>query len=991
MAATPSARAWEVLRGALALPPAQRAAFVSAACDDDAALHAEVTDLLHEDSRADSLLDARLDPERILGSTDAALIGSEIGGYRLLAELGRGGMGAVYRAERIGGVARHHVALKLIKRGMDSEEIVRRFVREREILAQLKHPNIARLIDGGISERGQVWFAMELVEGAPITQWCDAQRLDVRQRIERFLFVCAAVQYAHRNLIVHRDLKPNNILVSNEREVKLLDFGIAKLLDERLHTDAQTRSHLRLLTPEFAAPEQRRGDAITTATDVYQLGLVLYELLSGRRAIRRAAATTAPQVPLRLALATSAPSDPDECDVDTAAAARRTNAAGLRRALSGDLERIAHKALSDEPSRRYESVGDLADDLRRFMDGRPVLARPDSMWYRASKFVSRHAIGSLLVFLAVGMLIAASIYSAHEARNAREQLARADAVREFLVGVFENADPDENKGQPISAGQLLEKGEQQLNAGAIHLPAVQADLTGLIGSLYVDLGDFAHTQPIMRRALDAANDPHIPGDIRARNLRQIAAMEIELRTFDAAIAHARQAIALASADPRSAEESNTATRVLASALIGKGKAADAQPLLREVISHDRIAHGESSQPVAEDWILLGSSLDEIKQFDETVAAFRAGIDITRSLRGDLNTTVANGYNFLGIVLGHHGDFAGAEKALRESLRIREAVQGSAHRETLVVRSNLLRLIERQGRIEEALEGRMQMLEAAKLAASARPEELAYAHYFLGGDYNALGRFEEAERAYRQSLAIWAGIQGSNNEIDSADPLVSLASNLQLQGHYREAEALFRQVMEIAASHQSRNSVHWLGWSRSCLGNLQRLQHHYEEARSLIAEGIAGMNQPGNESDPALFVMRAELAEAELDAGHIADAEAAATQSLAAARKQGNAANLRLGSPLFALARVKLAQSHPDEAEHLLREALAVRSPPHPLGDPRVLELQVALIDALSASGKESEAAQLRATVDPLLAKLASPYAADLRGRLAGTGAKHSGL
>ena len=991
MAATPSARAWELLRGALALPPAQRAAFVETECGSNSALHAEVMDLLREDSRADSVLDVRLDPERILADSDVAMIGSEIGGYRLLAELGRGGMGAVYRAERIGGVAHHHVALKLIKRGMDSDEIVQRFLRERQILAQLKHPNIARLIDGGVSERGQIWFAMELVEGAPITHWCDAQRLDIRQRIERFLAVCAAVQYAHRNLIVHRDLKPNNILVSNEGEVKLLDFGIAKLLDERQPAGAQTRSQLKLLTPEFAAPEQHRGEAITTATDVYQLGLVLYEVLSGRRAIRFAAGTTAPQAPPRLSTSTSGQPNAEDRDVDTAAGARRTNAAGLRRALSGDLERIAHKALSDEPSRRYESVGDLADDLRRFMDGRPVLARPDSVWYRASKFVSRHTIGTLLVLLAAGMLIAASIYSAHEARIAREQLARADAVREFLVGVFENADPDENKGQPISAAQLLEKGERQLSASAIDQPAVRADLTGLIGSLYVDLGDFARAQPIMQRALDAANDPRIPDDIRARNLRQIAAMEIELRTFDAAIAHARQAIALGSAEQRSAEESNTATRVLASALIGKGKTADAQPLLREVLAHDRIAHGERSQPVADDWILLGSSLDEIRQFDETVAAFRAGIDITRALRGDLNTAVANGYNFLGIAFGHHGDFAGAEKALRESLRIREAVQGSANRETMVVRSNLLRLIERQGRIDEALDGRMQMLEAAQQAASARPQDLAYAHYFLAGDYNALGRFEEAERAYRQSLAIWANVQGSNNEIDSADPLVSLASNLQLQGRYREAEALFHQAMEIGTSHQSRYSVHWVAWSRSCLGSLQRLQHHYEEARKQIAQGIAGLNQPGNESDPALIVMRAELAEAELDAGHVEEAEAAANDSLTTARKQGSTANLRLGSPLFAMARIKLAQGRPGEAEQLLREALAVRSPPHPAGDPRVLELQVALINALSASGKQDQARQLMATVDPLLAKMASPYAADLRGRLAATSAKHSGL
>jgi len=285
----PSARAWQLLRAALDLPRSEREGFAQQACGQDQALYAEVHTLLRQDIDEDSLLDARLDPARILEPTGDPAIGSIIGSYRPLAELGRGGMGTIYRAERIGGVARHHVALKLIKRGMDSEEIVRRFVREREILAQLKHPHIAQLIDGGISEGGRVWFAMELVDGAPITIWCDTQRLTLSQRIERFLAVCSAVQYAHRNLIVHRDLKPGNILVSAEGEVKLLDFGIAKLLDDGQRNAEATRSQVKFLTPQFAAPEQFRGGAITTATDVYQLGLILYELLSGQRAMRPAA------------------------------------------------------------------------------------------------------------------------------------------------------------------------------------------------------------------------------------------------------------------------------------------------------------------------------------------------------------------------------------------------------------------------------------------------------------------------------------------------------------------------------------------------------------------------------------------------------------------------------------------------------------------------------------------------------------------------------
>ena len=383
-------------------------------------------------------------------------------------------------------------------------------------------------------------------------------------------------------------------------------------------------------------------------------------------------------------------------------------------------------------------------------------------------------------------------------------------------------------------------------------------------------------------------------------------------------------------------------------------------------------------------MLLGSSLDEITQGDEAAAAFREGIAITRASRGDMNTNVANSYNFLGILLGHRGDYAGSEAALRESLRIREQLHGPEHRETLVVRSNLLRAIERQGRIADALPGRLQFLEISKKMADARPEELAYAYYFLASDYAMLGQLKDAESAYRESLAIWAKTQGSNHEIDSADPLSSLAADLQLQGRYAEAERLFREVIDIARSHESRSSLHWIAWSRGSLGNLLRLQHRYPDALAEARAAVDALNQPGNEADPSLVVLQSILAETELDAGDASKAESVASSALATTRKTAPAKSFRLGLPLFAMARTKLALGHADEAEPLLREALAVRSPPIPENDLRVLEVQVELANALSALGKKDEARQLRAAIDPLLAKLPSPYATDLRNRLSST-------
>ncbi len=419
-----------ILDAALELPAEERAAYLDRGCAGNAELRSEVEALLAADQKAGGFLETPITPRLQglrqgsddRGSVHAAAGGERVGPYRLVRELGHGGMGAVFLADRDDGHFEQRVALKLIRRGMASDEILRRFVRERQILARLEHPHIARLLDGGIGSDGQPWFAMEYIDGVPITRYADEHRLTVEQRLRLFLDVCEAVCCAHAAGVVHRDLKPPNLLVDAAGTVKLLDFGIAKLLEETEST-AATRTGLRLLTPEYAAPEQIRGEPVTAATDVYGLGVVLYQLLSGHhpfrlgredtpaRIERRVCEQDPPRLSARVAQTAELRHTDGTVEIITPEAvsrARGTECRQLRRRLAGDLDSIAFRALEKEPSRRYPSAGALAEDLRRHLVRLPIRARRGGVVYRLGRVVRRHRTAVGMIAFAALVLGAAS-------------------------------------------------------------------------------------------------------------------------------------------------------------------------------------------------------------------------------------------------------------------------------------------------------------------------------------------------------------------------------------------------------------------------------------------------------------------------------------------------------------------------------------------------------------------------------------------------------
>lgn len=962
-------RVAELFERAIEMVAGERAAWLAGACAGDDALQAEVERLLQADARAANFLEAPL-PE-IAAMMDSAALATamprQFGPYRVLRSIGVGGMGEVWLAERNDGEFHQRVAIKQL--AYPTPALLQRFRQERQILAQLEHPGIARLIDGGVDASGAPYLVMEYVEGVPITDYARSHALDLAARLRLFLRICEAVHYAHQNLVVHRDLKPSNILVGGDGAPRLLDFGIAKVL-ATTDAAAPTQTLARLLTPDYAAPEQFHSGAITTATDVYALGVVLYEVLADARPPRSNALPIA---------AGDAPVPPPSAAIERGSA----DAAARRRALRGDLDRIVLTALAYDPARRYASAEAFGADIRRYLDGRPIAARRDSAWYRARKFVRRNRYAVVAAAIVFAVCIAATVISLQQARLARQQADRANSARAFLVGVFEQANPDENHQQALTAHQLLEKGEQQLAASADAAPGTRADLTALIGSLYWMLGDYVRAEPLLRHAVAIAADADVSDEIKARSLRSLADMENQKRLFKPAIAHARQALALARRAGRTgAQEAANASRIVAEALIGQGQASEAEPLLRDTVTADVEAHGERSDIVVEDLLALGQTLDELSRYDESGEILQRAIATARALHGDVHSSVSNGYNELGLMLGHKGDFAGSEAPLHEALRINEQLFGPDHRETLVARSNLIRVLENRGRFADALQGRLQLLQTTRSLSETRPEQLAYAYAFVANDYRGVGQLAQAEEAYRASLSLWAKIHGTDDATDSADPLVNLALNLQLQGRHAESEAAFRHALAIEGPHEPPSS-RWLNRDRANLGNLLRWDHRYAEALVELRGARAALGTSVKGTDPIVSQLLAQLSEAELDGGNREQAASIADDALSMARSGLPADNYRLATPLFALARAKLALGKPAAAEPLLREALSVRgSPPLPAADLRVLELKVGLAVTLAALGKDAEAQALAAEAKPLLLAQSSPYAKELRARLA---------
>ena len=721
-------RADELFSEALELPSGERAAFVAGEARGDEELEALVHRLLrHAEESPEELapgLPLGTHPgRRIMDSlADEALPpGTRVGRYRLLEELGRGGMAVVYRAERVDGDFEQEVALKQIL-GPASSELVRRLEQERQILARASHPDVARLLDGGMDAEGRPFLVLELVAGIPIDQYCDRERLALPERLKLFLRIARAVQYAHRNLVVHRDIKPSNTLVTDEGHPKLLDFGIARLLGGPEAELGLTGQGVRPMTPAYASPEQIRSEPVTTLSDVYQLGLLLYLLLTGRRPYRQEST----QSPLELARAITEepPTHPrkvflepptggsarEATDAEEIARRRRTSPSRLARQLQGDLGAIVLMALRKEPERRYPSVDQMIEDIQRFLSGRTVNARPSSLGYRFRTFSRRHRFAVLFATLLAISLVAFSAVSALQARRVAAERDRANQeaevarqVSSFLTDIFEVSDPGESRGNTVTAREILDQGRQEIDRRMPEPSLVRARLKGTMGQVYENLGLLEAALPLYESAFATARQmggDGSPEEIAARAdlarllMRLVRYEESEGMTLSA-LADCRRLLGEEHPETLDLEANLAALRFM------QGKAGESEAMHRRILEARRRVQGPDHPDSLAAANALASNLFYRGSLEEAEALYREILDgLRRTLGGDHPRTLKAASN-LGSIWVQLRRFDEAEPLLRQTIAGREKVLGKDHPGTLNALGNLAGLLADRGDRAEA--------------------------------------------------------------------------------------------------------------------------------------------------------------------------------------------------------------------------------------------------------------------------------------------------
>ncbi len=781
----------DVLAAALDRPAEERTGFLAEACGADLELRREVESLLAAHEEPENLLERHaLDLPGRLDAATTTYAGRQFGPYRVVREVGRGGMGAVFLAERADGAFRQQVALKIIRHGVAGGELERHFRRERQILASLNHPNIARLLDGGVSDTGELFLAMEFIAGEPLLVYAERHELTVDARLRLFLKICRAVSFAHQRLIIHRDLKPSNILVAPDGEPRLLDFGLAKFLEPLPAEGAAERQDesdaaFRAFTPAYASPEQILGKAVTTASDVFSLGVILYELLTGEKPfhfegkglddIVRTATTGEPSAPSR------------------AVRADRPQSATRRRQLKGDLDTITLKALQKDPARRYQSVADLARDLERHFDHLPIAARPNTLGYRASRFYERNRIAVAAAGLIVLAVIAGLTIGLGQYRNARRESAKAAAVSGFLQNMLVTGNPSGGrKGYQTTITDVWQEAEARLDSGElVKQPEVRAELREVVGAGYFGQGDYVAGERNLRRALTEQTRLYGAGSPKLlKSEFTLAALFFATANYDSAerifgprLGLLREEYRQGRIEPAFMAQSLGDYAVMQRA---RGNTLEAETLLREslAISTERRDAVQADQARA----MLTLILIDRGKFDEAEGLQRAAVEKHRSLANHRTPEFCGALTLLGIIQMEKGDLRDAEASLREAEGLYRQLYGPnfiAIYDNLRLQAQVAYLA---GRYAEAGAKIDQVLENYRRNSNPKYISFATALTVQGLILNRLGRSTEAEQALREAVALREANLPPGHFM-TALTRGALGECLTAQGRYAEAEPL----------------------------------------------------------------------------------------------------------------------------------------------------------------------------------------------------------
>jgi serine/threonine-protein kinase len=875
----------EIVREAQALAPDEQAAFVREACAADEALFDSVTREIA--SSSDSWADLHSTPGDDNASASYELAGERIGPYRVLRTLGEGGMGAVFLAERADGQFEQRVAIKLVRRGLLSRQVQNRLRIERQILATLDHPNIAKLLDGGTTQDGTPYIVMEYIDGEPIDAYCDRNELTLEERLQLFRKVCSAVHSAHQNLVVHRDLKPSNILVTRNGTPKLLDFGIAKLLDERqlMQTLAVTQADVRLMTPDHASPEQVRGDPITTASDVYVLAILLYELLTGLKPFAR----TTRLADLERAICELPPTAPSAAFVASArvpesqlldlARSRRASPARLRRQLRGDLDKIVLMGLRKEPERRYASVEQFATDIDRFLQGLPVSAQADAWTYRTAKFVRRHFIVVGMSAAFVVSLIAFAIATYVQSVRIEQERLRAENVSSFMIELFRVSDPSEARGNEIRAREILDRGAARIQTELKNQPELQATLMETMAKVYLNIGLTRDAEPLVERSLAVRRQ--LFGEMHesvASSLTTFAELQRSKGNWDEATKLAEESLeisrrltgenSLATAlglrnvgmvyyDRAELDRAESSLRkslelyvrhvgeddvqltpaldMLARVAQARGDLAEAQQLLTRAVAIERKARGEDHPLTIERLHNLATVYQSKGDLDTAETQFRKVIALCERVLGPSHALTADASSNFAYLLQSKGKFDEAQRYYDRSIELNRRWRGERHFAVGYDLSNLGIL----AMVQEQLPQAEQYL---RDALAIYREALAPDHPYTAGALTMLGRvllqreqLAAAESALQEALAIWSAQYGPDSD-EYAIANSSLARTWALQKRYAEAERAYKQSYPVLRQTRGADADATVR-VREWIEELYRNQGRAEEAVSYF-EGFA---------------------------------------------------------------------------------------------------------------------------------------------------------
>ncbi len=907
----------ELFQQALDYQPEERRMFLESACGDDTGLLREVMALLAEDENPDPLLDNtafRLMHE----GTGAIAPGKTIGPYKLIREIGSGGMGTVYLAERADGLFEQRVALKVIRQTLFSTELRRRFESERQILARLQHPNIARLLDGGMTEEGLPYFTMEYVQGEPITDYCDRRQLSIQERLRLFRVVCSAVSYAHSNLVVHRDLKPANILVQEDGTVKLLDFGIAKLLDIDAMGGAEAGLTLTAqppMTPEYASPEQVRGERVAIAADIYQLGINLYELLTGHRPHRISSSSLAEIERVICHEKVEKPSTAVRYAAEKKEEnrglfrARRAEPSQLRRQLRGDLDNICLMALRKEPERRYAAVEHLSEDIHRYLTGRPVKARPSSWRYRAQKFAKRNRVALVTASLVLTVLSFLVWRVVDERDRARREAIKAKQVTEFVIDLFRDSDPNRSPNKEVSARELLERGAERIEKELAGQPAIQATLLHVVGRVYHSLG-----------------------------------------MYDRALAFQQRSLAIReSLFGERSEEAAQSLYYVGTAYLYKLDHQRAEESLKRGLDIWRELHGEKSAPVAKVLDRLAGLRRLQGKYAEALGYQEQALAIRRELFDEPNLELANSMQTLAKIRVDNGDFDEAEPLFRSALAQYSRLLPAEHPVIAELLNNFALLYERRSDYRRAVAMHRQVYDMYQNTLDADHPDRATNMQNLAFGLAALGEYTEARQLYEEAIRIRRKVYGDQHPW-VALTLNNLGTMLLEKGELDSAEVLIREALAVHEALLPPDN--WrVANSRFLLGRMLLKKGDIANAGPQLQIAVRTFEKTLGREHARTNRARSYFAQLLQAEGKTDTAEALYAETLALQRRTRPAGHLDLAVTLTGYGRLLTATHRPREAEPLLREALNIRTARLPERHGLVQETRTALEECLERLGR----------------------------------------